>query len=358
MKRLSHPARKAYTFAALCLAMIMTLSACGKKTPPKPLSPEAPACVTKIEADVEGRTVQLRWEIPERIRGATPGDYTFVVQREITEQTDAQCAECPPVDTVPVVRIDPAATGPWKVEGHTITWKDSLSEDVPALRYWVGILGPNDSLVSLSPPVRILMGHAPPAVSRLQATTEPRGIFLHWDIASSQKAPSDAASHSLRIERRMKDGSWAPLTEETSPGNGFLDTKVVPEKTYEYRVRPFRTLLDARIWGPWAESGPVRAPRKITPPPPESVWAIPTEQALEVYWTESLVPVRGYHVYRKDDKGITRLTVQPVAAPPYVDTQAKANHVYFYAVSAVSVDAPYREGLLSRWFEVRNVRFK
>ncbi|MBZ4660429.1 MAG: hypothetical protein JG766_2352 [Desulfacinum sp.] len=341
----------------LCLVALTALASCGRKTPPKPVTPEAPPRVTSIQADVEGQTVELRWEIPDRLRKTTPGEYTFVVQREETDAAAAECAECPPANVRSLVRIDPAGAGSWHVEDSRITWKDTLSEGATALRYWIGILGPDESIISLSSPVRILMREPPAALKNVRGAAEPRGILVRWEAPSGKQAPGETSTR-FSVERREAGGSWEPASPEPVQGNSFLDTGVLPEGMYEYRVRPFVRVLDARIHGPWTPSEPVKAPPKITPPPPESVWAIPTEKALEIYWTESLVPVEGYHVYRKDGETITRLTVDPIAAPPYADTKAQPNKVYLYAVSAVSADAPHREGLLSKWFEVRNVRFQ
>jgi len=76
-----------------------------------------------------------------------------------------------------------------------------------------------------------------------------------------------------------------------------------------------------------------------------------------VHWTESEGKVFGYHVYRRDGEQITRLTANPLKHPPYTDSSAKKNEVYFYAVSAVSTSAQQQEGLLSKWVEIRNDLF-
>ena len=76
---------------------------------------------------------------------------------------------------------------------------------------------------------------------------------------------------------------------------------------------------------------------------------------LEIHWTESDGKNGGYHVYRREGKEIIRLTASPVQHPPFVDHGAKKGSTYSYAVSAVSTQADHKEGLLSKWTEVRNL---
>ena len=99
----------------------------------------------------------------------------------------------------------------------------------------------------------------------------------------------------------------------------------------------------------------VKAPDAVPPPPPGNVWVIPVKGALEVHWIPSEGKVEGYHVYRREGKEIIRLTATPVQKPPYVDSTVRKNVVYAYAVSAVGNQAGKREGLLSKWAEMRSL---
>lgn len=118
---------------------------------------------------------------------------------------------------------------------------------------------------------------------------------------------------------------------------------------------PVLFLENTQIFG---ESSPVvmaRAPETLLPPPPNSIWVVPAKGALEIRWTESDGKVGGYHVYRREGKEIIRLTSSPIQHPPFVDHGVKRNATYFYAVSAVSAQAENKEGLLSKWAEMRNL---
>lgn len=342
----------------LMLALMLAAGSCGKKMPPRPMGPEGPPQVTGIRAEVVDGHVRLTWPIPEIFRQKKrPGDLLFVVNREQTDLERAQCSDCPPEAVQTLLRIDPAAQGPWTVRENSVQWTDTMTQTDGVYRYWIGIMDKRERMVSLSAPVRVHVAPPPKTLKQVETHADQRGLLVRWDApGSSAKTPDPAMSY--LIERRQKGSDWEPLNPEFFQGNSYLDTSVQPQYLYQYRVRPLRRVLDADIAGSWTEGALTKAPEKVPPPPPKTVWAVPSADKLEVHWTECPLPVSGYHVYRRDGKTIVRLTSEPVKKPPYVDAKVESNKVYAYAVSSVSPDAPYKEGLLSKWVEVRNVRFK
>ncbi len=74
-----------------------------------------------------------------------------------------------------------------------------------------------------------------------------------------------------------------------------------------------------------------------------------------MHWLPSEGKVEGYQVYRREGKEIIRLTTTPVKNPPYLDSTVKKNVIYSYAVSAVGNQAGKREGLVSKWVEIRSL---
>jgi fibronectin type 3 domain-containing protein len=115
---------------------------------------------------------------------------------------------------------------------------------------------------------------------------------------------------------------------------------------------------DSPILGDPSTIEQAKAPDALPPPPPKTVWIIPAKGNLEVHWTQAEGKVGGYHVYRREGKQIIRLTDNPVQNPPYVDRAVKQNAVYFYAVSTVTPLPDQREGLLSKWSEIRSLKFE
>lgn len=340
------------------LALMLAASSCGKKMPPRSMGPEGPPPFPGIRAEVVDGQVRLTWPIPDIFHHKKhPGDLVFVIQREQSDLEKAQCSDCPPEAPKTLLRLDPAAQGPWAVKGNSVEWTDTMTQPGGAYRYWIGIMDKRERMVSLSAPVRVYIAPPPKMLNEVETHANQRGLLVRWDAPSSAAKTPDPQMSYL-IERRQKGSDWEPLNPEFLQGNSYLDTSVQPQYHYQYRVRPLFRVLDAEIAGPWTEGAFTKAPEKVPPPPPKTVWAVPSGEKLEVHWTECAMPVFGYHVYRREGKTIVRLTADPVKNPPYVDAKVEPNKVYGYAVSSVSPDAPYKEGLLSKWVEVRNVRFK
>lgn len=342
----------------LMLALVFAAGSCGKKTPPRPLGLDKPPQVVDIRAELVDGHVQLSWPIPQIFHEKKrPGDLVFVVQREHSDLQRAQCQECPPEAVETLARIDPSSQGPWHVEQGRVQWTDTSTQAEEVYRYWIGIMDKKERMVSLSAPVRVHLIAPPRALKKVETRADARGLLVRWDAPmAANKIPDPQMS--FLIERRQKGCEWEALNPEFFQGNSYLDTSVQPQEHYQYRVRPIRRVMDADALGPWTESAFIRAPEKVPPPPPTTVWAVPSGEKMEVHWTECSLPVSGYHVYRRDGKTIVRLTADPLKKPPFVDAKVEPNKVYSYAVSSVSSDAPYKEGLLSKWVEVRHVRFK
>ncbi|MEJ5347864.1 MAG: hypothetical protein WHS46_04140 [Desulfosoma sp.] len=342
----------------LMLALVFAAGSCGKKTSPWPTGLEKPPQVVNIRAQVVDGHVELSWPIPQIFQQKRqPGDLLFVVQREHSDLQRAQCSECPPEAVETLVRIDPSSHGPWQVQQDVVRWTDTSAKPEEVYRYWIGIMDKKERLVSLSASVRVHVTAEPRPLKKVETLADSRGLLVRWDAPTAAAKMPDPQLFFL-IERRLKGLDWEPLNPELFQGNSYLDTSVEPQRLYQYRVRSARRVLDADVFGPWTESTFTKAPEKVPPPPPKTVWAVPAGEKMEVHWTECPLPVAGYHVYRREGKTIIRLTAEPLKNPPFTDTKVEPNKVYHYAVSSVSPDAPYKEGLLSKWAEVRHVRFK
>jgi hypothetical protein len=181
--------------------------------------------------------------------------------------------------------------------------------------------------------------------------------MLQWKpgaVKTAQGSFSPGEAEFL-VERHSPEGVWEKLSATSVRGNSFLDSGVASNQTYDYRVTPVYLFEDTLILGESSVFRQAKAPEAVPPPPPGTVWVIPIKGALEVHWIKSEGQVEGYHVYRREDKDIIRLTATPVQNPPYVDQTVRKNVVYSYAVSAVSNQPGQREGLLSKWAEIRSL---
>jgi len=339
--------------------VVLMLSACGKKTPPKPIAEVPPPVVEGFTAEVSGGRVLLEWSVT-RQRGdkAAGADERLIIQRSLVQWKDRQCRECPPLALHQVADLNPKSPAPAVLEDGRYRWADRNVALGEVYRYQIALVERGGRALSISSPLHVWMMEPPPAPTALSAVAELRGIMLQWkDPEGIEPALAQGATIAYRVERWDPEKEWVPLSRTPVRGNGYLDAQVDVGAMHKYRVTSLYEAGDALVYGNSAEIEVIAAPEAVAPPPPETVWIIPHGGSLEVYWSESVQGVGGYHVYRKQGREITRLTAQPVAGPPFVDAAVEKNEVYLYAVSCVSSGASQREGLLSKWVEIRNVSF-
>ncbi len=339
--------------------VVLMVSACGKKTPPEPIAAAPPPAVEGFTAEVSDGRVLLEWSVTHHRDGAAAAaDERLIIQRSLVLWKDRQCRECPPLALHQAADLNPKSPAPAVLEEGRYRWADRDVTLGEVYRYQIALVERGGRTLSVSPPLHVWMIEPPAAPAALSAAPEPRGITLQWeDPGGIEQALAQGAAVAYRVERWNPEEGWVPLSRTPVRGNGFLDAQVDVGATYNYRVTSLYEAGDAVVYGDSAEIQGIAAPEAVSPPPPETVWIIPHGANLEVYWSESGEAVRGYHVYRKHGREIARLTAQPVTGPPFVDEAVEKNEVYLYAVSCVSSGASQREGLLSKWVEIRNVSF-
>jgi hypothetical protein len=334
------------------------LSGCGVKTYPKPILPEQMPQIQDLRTQVRLKAVEVAWSIPEPLNESLrEAGYTLAVMRSELSWANRGCPDCPVSGQQEVLAIDPGNPAPAIREGNGFTWVDLSVSAQHAYRYQVVIQdGRKHPLSSSNLSVVKVLG-PPPPLKGLTAAPEPRGVALLWKATppknnQGQNAPGEVQ---FLVERQGPDGAWEKLSAMPVKGITFLDSAVASGQTYDYRVTPVYLFEDTLILGEPSVFLQARAPDAVPPPPPPNVWVIPVKGALEVHWLASEGKVEGYHVYRREGKEIIRLTATPVKNPAYLDSTVRKNVIYAYAVSAVGNQAAKREGLVSKWVEIRSL---
>lgn len=355
---MARPSRCLGVASILLLSLLAT--GCGKKTFPQPVSHEPPPRIADLYAQVRSKGVELSWTIPPQMKVTSKeSQQLFSVLRSELKWENRNCADCPPPLQQEVQVIDPTFPEPAVISGNKMIWTDTAVSRQHAYRYQVVIRDKQGRPSVFSNPVvaRVL---APPAlVTGTAAATGPQGIMLQWKPPKTDdQGQALKGDLHFEIERTLNGKTWERVNAVPIKANNFLDQGVAAEQTYEYRVVPVLTFEETAMLGEPSELVRVRAPEALPPPPPGTVWVIPAKGALEVQWTESEGKVGGYHVYRREGKEITRLTAAPIQKPPYLDHSARPNTVYYYAVSSVGPQPDHREGLLSKWAEIRSILFE
>jgi hypothetical protein len=335
---------------SLCVLSVL-VSGCGKKLFPKaPGAAPAPQ-VKDLSAQVVPRSVELSWS-PVAAGGTSANGYSILKAEVKWENRD--CLECPSPDMRPVQRMDVAAKpGP---DGK-LRWADTDISYHRAFRYQITVVDVRGNSLSLSNPATAIIYPGPAAPVNVVAATQPQGILIQWKPVLKDLEGKDlqGANVSFRVERMSGEKGWEKASPSPVKGNSYYDQAISPDQSYSYRVVPVLYIDGEAVFGEPSATVLVKGPESIPPAPPDKVWVVPAHGAIEIHWTESEGKNSGYQVYRREGKEIIRLTATPVKHPPFVDHGAKKGLTYFYAVSAVSSQTDHKEGLLSKWIEVRNL---
>jgi hypothetical protein len=360
-RSIQHTAGLSIRLIMVCFVLFIGImsSGCGNKTFPKPMSEMASPEISDLSARILPKGVELSWTIPNVVKiTEKESSHRFLIVKASVRWEGRNCPECPVDSQSEVQQIDPSFPQPARKDGNKLYWEDQAVSRNQAYRYQIIIQDKKERPLAQSNPVIAKVVPGPGRLRNLEAVTQAQGILLQWSTSkrNDQGKPLQGEMQYL-IERKSGTGDWEKISSVPVRANNFMDKAVASHHSYEYRVTPILNFEGSPVQGVPVTSGKAKAPGAVPPPPPKTVWTIPTQGAIEVHWMESEGNAGGYHVYRKEGKEITRLTAAPIPKGPYVDRAVKKNAVYFYAVSAVNPQAEEQEGLLSKWVEIRSLQF-
>ena len=353
MRILSDSAKHACLGIISICVLIVLISGCGVKKFPRPKGVAPPPQVNDLNAQVIPRSVELSWS-PVAVGADKRIGYS--IMRAELRWENRNCLECPPPEQQLVHNVDAAAAVKPGGDGK-LRWVDTNVSYRRVFRYQLTVTDEKGNPLTLSNPAIAKVYPGPAAPVNLTVATQPQGIMIQWKpvLKDIEGNNVDASSESFRVERLSGEKGWEKAAPSFLKGNAYLDQSVAPGLSYTYRVVACLYTDEVYIMGETSSTAQAKGPESVLPPPPGRVWITPAHGVLEVHWTETDGKTGGYHVYRREGKEIIRLTASPVAHPPFVDQGAKKGATYSYAVSAVSAQADHKEGLLSKWTEVRNL---
>ncbi|MCL5406131.1 MAG: fibronectin type III domain-containing protein [Deltaproteobacteria bacterium] len=333
----------------LC-ALSAVISGCGHQTFPEPIGAPPPPGINDLSARIEPRAVALSWSPLPRAEAKT---IRYAIMKSNISWKKRNCLQCPPPAELQVQSIAAATAEPGP-DGK-LHWTDHDVSYHQAYRYQIALINNRGVTLSHSNPVIAKIYPGPVGPEDLTAITQQLGILLRWKQTprDTQGHPIDASTISFRVQRLTAAGAW----KDVSPlvrGDAYYDQQLSPGQSFTYRVVAVRYIDGENVYGEPSSRITVMGPQSMPPPPPGSVWTVPTHGGLKVYWRQDQVKTSGYYVYRKQGKEIVRLTASPVLHPPFIDRGVTRGENYYYAVSAVSALPSHKEGLLSKWVEVTN----
>lgn len=355
--------RRNYGNLETIMAMLLlglAVSGCGVKTYPRPILQQPPAQISNLQSDIRGNAVELSWPVTaQQTTSEQSASYRFAVLKSEVSWDKRNCLECPAANQTTILTIDPVHPEPAAVKDNKMVVKDASVTLGHAYRYQIAVQDQKERVLTLSNPTIAKVATAPLPPQDFAAVKQNHGIMLTWKQPKKNTADQPIKEEMVYdVERRGVNGSWERISPVPVKGLSFFDQAVASDQVYEYRVFGLFPFEGTNTWSESSAVRRIQAPGALPPPPPSTVWAIPAKGVLEIHWTQSEGKINGYHVYRREGKEITRLTSNAVQGPPYVDSTARPNIVYFYAVSAIGSEPPHPEGLLSKWAEIRNLQFQ
>ncbi len=216
---------------------------------------------------------------------------------------------------------------------------DTTRDRGTKLYYAVRAVGDTDALSPLSDfdVAPWVASHAPPIPANLRSVIDDGRVMLFWDDVS-EREPMLAGYDVFRRAgggdtwTRVHRGGFAPRA------NYWTDSTAVAGAEYEYGVQSVDVAGDTSATSvPLAVHVPDTAPLPV----PDGVRASRVQTGIYIGWsTPDDTRVTGYRLYRAESGGTPALIASPKAAEhSFVDTDARAGHVYVYTLTAVAAGA-------------------
>ena len=316
---------------------IFLVSACGKKTDPKPPHAVRPKPPSDLEVKLHFWGAELSFKIPRQKVDGRPLDGLKGFR---------------------IIRHGESITGPkWAKEREFfVSFTPEMFEKLrryhfndrslePGLRYYYLVRAVR-GWRSVSDPARSpsFAWYTPPAApKRLSAKAWDGYVFLSWEPVTSflDGRPAQSSLFKYRIYR-FEPGNLRKPLPVLVPEHSFFDYDVQNGKLYCYQVAAVLDYYGSLIEGPLSNKACGR-PEDLTPPaPPEGLVAIPMRGGVLLRWHRNgELDLLGYKVYRKrPGEAPVLLTPEPIKEPKFFD-RPPGPGFYYYFVTAVD-DSPRR----------------
>jgi hypothetical protein len=332
---------------ALAVGLVFQLG-CGVQGPPQPPRLEVPERVTDFSAFQVGRTLELRFTLPQQ---ATDGErLNKPLEIEILRASFPPGSELPKSPSLALwTSVQPAQWMQYTNDRKVIypvrfseeEYKNWLTGDsIMALRTLTRGFRRRPVESDISNLVRLRWMDVSGPVDHVESKTTEKAIELDWwppaRTLGGQQAKSPAGYRVYRSPTG-KPGSFQLLGESQEPR--YLDSEFEFAHAYSYEVRAL-----FKEGGTTAE-GEASPPYEVIPrdtfPPgrPTGLTALYTAGTVELVWTANLEKdLAGYYVYRRGNgEQPKKLNKELLRTPLLRDASVQPGHTYFYQVTAVDL---------------------
>jgi hypothetical protein len=334
-------------FLAVSVGVVFLLG-CGVQGPPEPPRVEVPERVTDFSAFQVGRTLELRFALPQQ---AMDGErLTRPLEIEILRAHISPGSE--PPKSPPLTLWTKLQPDQWTryTHDHKVVYPARLSEEefknwqaedsIMAIRTLTRGFRRRPLQSEISNLVRLRLLDVSGPIDHLEGRTTEKAIELRWPPPAGTFGGRQAkffAGYRIYKSPTGKPGSFQLVGESKEPR--YLDSDFEFGRACSYQVRAL--FKDGGTIAEGESSQPYEViPRDTFPPArPKGLTALYTAGAVELVWTaNSEKDLAGYYVYRRENGEQPRkLNKELLPTPILRDASVPPGHIYFYQVTAVDL---------------------
>jgi uncharacterized protein len=340
-------------------AVLLLLSACGRRGAPLPPLPVVPAAVSGLRAEPREAGILLSWTRPTRNSDASA--LTDLREFRLSRATVALGTPSVPASAfslVATVRADRPENA--SVQGPLYVFRDDAGGQGLATdrqyRYRIQAVNARGEGGAVSSDVTVDFTAAPAPPTGVKASAGDGTVDLEWQ-APTGVSPAAAPPKGYNVYRGLQSGVYGLQPVHAAPvrERRFRDAGVQNDVAYYYVVRSVSN--DRPPWRESADSQEVSVvPEDFIPPsPPRGLVALPGEGIVALTWDANPDPdLLGYSVYRREahESVAVRLTEAPVPGTTFTDRTPRRGAMYVYTVTAVDRSARRNESAPSTEAEI------
>lgn len=328
------------------LVCVCTLIGCGYKTNPRPALAKIPGPVAEPDARVFPGRVVLKWhKPPSNTDGSSFDDLSGYKVYRFVQKIGEECEHCDERRTL-YANIDADQPINAVIKAGDVTFTDKSLE--PGNVHLYAVLAYNlkgrEGQASRNVPVTVDV--PPPAVERLRAEIEQKGVVLGWDAP-----PKVDTITGYRIYRgdSQDPEEMTPIGTSAGLETGFTDPNVEKEKTYHYAVRSLKTVGRVPVESLSSPAVKMTIPR-IRWSAPQGISVISSSNGITIGWNAVQVPndETRYNIYRSESgKAFEKINAEPLNSAKFTDGKVTKGLKYRYAVTACPAKSPEDESARS-----------
>ncbi len=306
--------------------LAVVLGACGAVGDPLPPLRNLPQPVSDLTARQIGHNIEFEWTWPlfttEGTVAREVGGFTLWavevpdLRSDLTSETiDGYRRLVRTVDAADIT--DPGPGSRLRLQSPLSDWQ--LGQPVIVVVVGANRAGQD---AGYSNQVRLQPLEPPAEPQWVKVESAPDGVSLAWEPAQQAEEYS--------IERTdVPDGPFRPLGRLGI--TSFLDRGAIRNRTYRYRLRPYRMSAAGWVEGPPSAESEITLTDRFPPAPPPGLRAVRTRSSVELSWLPSPESdVSGYYLLRDGETLSGHLTTTT-----FSDSAALPDANYEYTVIAI-----------------------